>query len=160
MPFRLPQAITAILGSETRARILALLADSNEPKTAYAISRQIEMKPPRVYRELRKLESAGLVGLKPDSKGRRRYYLAEEDLRRFLLRRARLASSEDWFSLARMRAIEEATERLKRIQVKLPPGRPNQAAVPNRGEFLRPPEKDRALRRASAPGSKRTRRGR
>jgi DNA-binding transcriptional ArsR family regulator len=147
MVIQIDNSIKALFGSETRAKILAVLANSPEPKTAYAISKIIEVKPPRVYKELHKLGSTELLGVRNDPSGRRRYFLADEDLRRMLLRRIRLASTDDWFSAARIHKLKAAMNRAEELEVKLPTTRPNPSSIRNREEFVRPPEKDRALKR-------------
>ncbi len=155
VPFRLDRSVTLLFGSETRARVLALLANAREPKTAYAISRAIEVRPPKVYKELAKLASVGIVGTRIDESGRRRYFLADEDLRTLLLRRVRLAATDDWFSPARLKEVRTAMERTKRLKVDLPAMKANPSAVPNWEEFQRAPEKDRALKRLAAPRPRR-----
>lgn len=147
MSFRVSPAIGALLGSENRARILGLLASTQEPKTGYAISKETGLTPSKVYPIVRKLHDAGILRV---TMGRpKMVVLADEDLRRFLVRRVRIASSDEWFEPSRVRGRREAFLRLKRLPWKPPVARPNPAAVPNRKEFDRPPEKDRALQRVS-----------
>jgi len=148
-----------LFGSKTRARILGLLADSAEPKTGYEISRVLGANPSKVYDTLRKLESTGLLGVVRDRPRRKRYYLADEALRRLLLKYVRIAAEEDWFSPLKMREREEASRLAERLKV----GVPRVTEVPERlrnlPEFARLPEKDWALRRI-AKLSKKSRRER
>jgi predicted transcriptional regulator len=152
MAIQLDKSIRTLFGSGTRANVLAVLANSYEPKTAYAISKEIETKPAGVYREVRNLAAAGLLEVRYTSTGTKEYYLADGDLRRLLLRRARIAALEDWFSPARVQEVRNAIQRANRLNVELPIVKPNRSRVSNKEEYERSPAKDRALRKIAAHG--------
>lgn len=140
-------ASKAIFGSEIRAKLLGALADSRESQTGYFLAEKIDVNPSKVYRQLPRLVKAGILGMQRDESGAKRYALVDEDLRRFLLKRVRVTTTEEWFAPERMREKREAYQRLRGVEVELPRTRPNRAAVSHPEEFERPPEKDRALSR-------------
>ncbi len=140
-------AFRFVFGSETRAKLLGLLADSRKPQTGYAIAKRIGVKPSKVYRQLPRLVESGVLEVRRDESGVKRYVLADGDLRRFLQRRVRVTSAEEWFSPERVRRKREAYDRLRGMKLSPPTTRPNRGAVSSPEEFERPPEKDRALRR-------------
>lgn len=147
MPNQIDSGLQAVFGSETRTKLLGALADSKEPQTGYFLSKKIRVNPSKVYRELRRLRDTGILGMRQNDSGYTKYFLADDDLRRFLLRRVRLTSTREWFSLERVQERREVYERLKKSKVELPVSVPDPESVPNREEFERVPEKDRALRR-------------
>lgn len=147
MSFRINPAIQQLFGSETRAKVLGLLADSSEPKTGYELSKRLGINPSKVYETLRKMEGAGFLGVVPDFSPYKRYLLVDEDLKRLLLKSVRIVAEEDWFSPERVREREEAAKLTKRIRVDIPASSRNRKDLPIFSELIRPPEKDRALRR-------------
>ena len=146
MSFTISPAVQRLFGSETRAKVLGLLADSSDPRTGYELSKKLGINPSKVYSVLHDLEDSGFIAVVTDQSGRKRYLLADEDLKSLLLRRVRIVAEDDWFSPARVRRRNEAIEAAKRLNVELPRRGANPLRVPNREEFVRPPEKDRALR--------------
>ena len=146
-------AVPRLFGSETRAKVLGLLADSPEPKTGYEISKVLGINPSKVYDVLRKLEGTGFLGVIPDRSRYRRYFLSNEDLRRFFLKNVRIAAEDDWFGPTRIRDRERAFEMAKALKVEVPEFKGSPRNLPNLAEFRRPPEKDRALKRVATKSS-------
>lgn len=147
MPSGLQPALRRLLGGETRAKVLGLLADATIPKTGYELAKAARASPSKVYAILRDLMQAGLVQTVSDRPGVRRYSLADPDLRRFLLRNVRITTIQEWFSPARVRQREAMLDRLRPVRFEIRPPRVRREQLPNYQEFERPPEKDRALRR-------------
>jgi len=147
MTFRVNPALEALFGSATRAKVLGFLANTREPRTGYAISKALDAFPSKVYPELRDLASAGFLRVVATRPGRKAYILVDDDLRRFLAKRFRMIAVEEWFAPAATEERERAAEAMARIKVDLPVLRPRPSAVPNREEFERSAEKDRALAR-------------
>src|SRR5712691_284468 len=110
MAFAINPAIRQLFGSETRARVLGLLADSPGPKTGYELSKALGANASNVYAVLRRLESTGLLGVVTDRSDYKRYFVADEDLRRFLLKKARITREEDWFA---PQAVEDRAKLLE-----------------------------------------------
>src|SRR3989442_3414248 len=148
MAFRINPSIQHLFGSETRAKVLGLLANSSEPKTGYALSKALNIGPPKVYPVLKTLESGGFLGAIVSGPGVKRYFLAYDDLGQFLRKNVRIALEEDWFSPERLRDREKALESTKRLTIKIPKGiARSPKGVADREEFIRPREKDLALAR-------------
>lgn len=127
--------------------MLGALADSREPQTGYFLARKAGVYPSKAYGELRKLQEAGILEQREDASGYKKYLLIDDELRRFLRRRVRLTTAEEWFSLERSRERRRAYERLRRSKVELPDFTPEPESVRHREEFERVPEKDEAIRR-------------
>ena len=87
-----------LLGSSTRANIVEALALSDMPLTAYRIAKKYNMNVAKVYSEMKRLESLGLV--KPAGEGRgKEYVLMDRDLRSLALRlSSRVQTYEAWRS--------------------------------------------------------------
>jgi len=147
MTFQIPAKIEAVFGSRTRAKVLGYLADSSVPRTGYAISKELGIGVSKVYEELKKLESSGILGSSLDVRGSKRFLLKDEDLRRFLLKNLRILSSDDWFSRERVAQRQENLQRSEQISVNLGAVPKGAGTLRFANEFRRPPEKDRALRR-------------
>ena len=147
MTFQIPVSVAALFGSRTRAKILGYLADSSTPRTGYAISKSVGVGVSKVYGELKALESAGFLVSGPDANGNRTFLLEDEDLRRFLVKRVRIASADDWFSLEKVAGRRRAFEAARAIPVGLPVSALRARRRPRAGEFRRSPGKDRALDR-------------
>jgi DNA-binding transcriptional ArsR family regulator len=150
MKFDIDPAIAQLFGSQTRAKVLAVLANSMEPKTGYEISKALGTSPSKVYNVLKRLETSGFLNAIPEGTRFKRYLLADEDLRRLLLKKVRIAVEKDWFSPERVRDREKAFELAKTLVVRVPKARGTPKNIPNRQEFVRPPGKDRALARMAA----------
>lgn len=158
MTFRVGRGVDQLFGSETRAKVLGFLADARTPKTGYQISKATGIRPTKVYGELRRLAETDFLEVVEEPR-RKLYRMVDEDLRKLLLRRARITSEDEWFSPERVRERREALERASRTPLSLPESTPNRDAVLNPSEYERSPAKDRALRRF-APGRTRRRRAR
>lgn len=150
MKFKIDPAIEQLFGSETRAKVLGVLANSLEPKTGYEISKTLDISAPKVYDVLKKLETSGFLNAVRDKSRFTRYVLADEDLRRLLLKRVRIAVEKDWFSPEMERDREKAFEVARKLVVRVPKAGGIPKSIPNRQEFIRRPEKDRALARIAA----------
>lgn len=140
--------VAALLGSRTRVRVLAPLANAFNPLSAYRIAQLAQLPRTKVYLELRRLARAGEVEESPTPRGTSVWSLKDPDLARLLRRRVRVGWSEDLKLAspqiaARTKSAIEAYRRnpidpaLLRV-----PSRPR-----NRKEFDRLAEKDASLRR-------------
>ncbi len=135
-----------LFGSEVRAKVLGVLAESRKPKTAYEVSRILDTYPSKVYEALRALADTPFVEVVGGVRGKR-YLLADEDLRRLLIRTVRIAAEDDWFA-ERARRIEESRrllERLPPMEVPRIAGEPGPRARAVMREFVRPRGKDQIL---------------
>ncbi len=135
-----------LFGSEVRAKVLGVLAESREPKTAYEVSKILDTYPSKVYEALRGLEGTPFIEVVGGARGKR-YRLADGDLRKLLLRTVRIAAEDDWFA-DRARRVEEGRtmlERLPSMEVPTYSGEPGPRARALLREFARPREKDRIL---------------
>ena len=150
MKFNVDPAVEQLFGSETRAKVLGVLASSVEPKTGYEISKTLDINPSKVYDVLKRLENSGFLNAVRERSRFKRYFLADEDLRRLLLKRVRIAVEKDWFSPETERDREKAFELARKLVVRLPKATGIPKSIPNRQEFIRPPGKDRALARIAA----------
>lgn len=139
--------LKAVFGSRTEMKLLGALADSREPQTGYFLAKKAGLRPSKAYTEFRKLARAGILETSQTASGYRKYLLVDEDLRRFLLRRVRITTTAEWFSVERTRERRDAFERVKRSPVELPDFTPAPERIRNREEFERVPEKDEALER-------------
>lgn len=151
-----------LFGSKVRANVLGILASSREPKTGYEVSKILDMYPSKVYQVLRDLEDTPFVKVvrAPRGKG---YLLADEDLRRFLLRTVRITAEADWFAdrARRMERTQEILRRMPPVELPKSSGKPGPRARATLREFVRPPEKDAILARLGLRTSvRRVKRGR
>src|SRR2546428_6616808 len=124
MAFRVSRGVEQLFGSETRAKVLGFLADARTSKTGYQISKATVIRPPKVYGELRRLAETDFLEV-VEEPGRKRYRMVDEDLRRLLLRCARITSEDEWFSAERVRERRGAFERARGIRLSLPESAPD-----------------------------------
>lgn len=82
---------------------MAALANADTPLTAYRVARIVEMKPPNVYRELKRLLRGNVVTRAETPGGSTVWSLREPDLRSFFRARMRVTWSEDLMQGARDR---------------------------------------------------------
>jgi sugar-specific transcriptional regulator TrmB len=150
MKFNIDPAVGHLFGSETRAKVLGVLANSLGSKTGYEISKTLDIGPSKVYDVLKKMETSGFLKAVRGRSRFKRYLLADEDLRRLLRKRVRIAVEKDWFSPEMEREREKAFELARKLVVRVPKANRIPKSIPNRREFTRPPEKDRALARIAA----------
>ena len=146
MTLHVDPRLVALFGSETRVRALAPLAGSTEPLTAYRIAEISGAQRTKIYAELRRLSSAGIVRELPSSGNRSKWELLDPDVRRILRRRARVVRAQDL--LAEAPRLARATRRILAAYAKNPLpsrllGKPSDVVHPS--DFYRPPEKDRIL---------------
>ncbi len=160
MGFEISPAVRQLFGGETRAKVLGLLANSEEPKTGYELSKALDANPSKVYGVLRGLEGTGFLGMISDRSNYRRYFIADEDLKRFLVKRVRIALAEDWLGPRAVQEREKLLPFAKRLRVEIPKATTKPEDLFNASEFIRPPEKDWALERVAAGGLARPHRGR
>src|SRR2546428_13858471 len=123
MVFRVSRGVGQLFGSETRAKVLGFLADARTPKTGYQISKATDVRPPKVYRELRRLAETDFLEV-VEEPGRKRYRMGDEDLRRLLLRYARITSEAEWYSTERVRKRRGSVQRARGGPQCLPPATP------------------------------------
>jgi DNA-binding transcriptional ArsR family regulator len=107
--------LTALLGGETRLRILAVLANAGRPLTAYRVAQVGEVRAAKVYPELRRLRGTGLVAVNPSG-----WVLRDEDVGRLLRKRIPLVWDVDWFEGKSARGRLDRQEEL-RLRKLLPP---------------------------------------
>jgi hypothetical protein len=114
----LDPGLVALIGSETRVRILAVLASAHAPMTAYRIGKVGGVSMPKAYREVARLEKARLIGARRDG-----WVLLDRDVRALLRKRARIAWANDWLAERARRLPEEQTlfDRLQRTEHARPP---------------------------------------
>lgn len=155
MGFQIPAKVTAVFGSRTRAKVLGYLAESSTPRTGYAISRTLEIGVSKVYGELKRLESCGILASSLDAKGSKGFLLKDEDLRNFLRRNLRILPADEWFSLERTAERRKRFGDVKRIAVDLPSVPARAGKRPFAIEFRRPAGKDRALDRIKKTSGRR-----
>ncbi|MGI0132336.1 MAG: hypothetical protein ACREDK_04500 [Thermoplasmata archaeon] len=150
--------LAALFGSEDRVRTLAALANADAPLTAYRVASMVGMKPPNVYRELKRLLQFHEVERAPTSQGKDGWRLVDADVRALLRRRLRVVWSEDLLRGARERGRRAAlsiqwSSRIPLDRSAFAPGRPPSAAAVRRRR-----DKDRVLAKAGARTSVRTKR--
>ncbi len=145
--------LARLFGSEERVRTLAALANAETPLTAYRVASMVGMKPPNVYRELRRLLEYGEVERVPTAENREGWRVVDPDLRALLRRRLRVVWSQDLIRGARDRSRRAAlvirrSSRTPLDLTRFTPGRPPSTATVRRRQ-----EKDKVLAKARAPTS-------
>ena len=153
MPTTVDAGLAALFGSDDRVRTLAALANSRSPLTAYRVAKIVEMKPPNVYRELKRLLKGGVVTRATSEDGSTVWQLREADLRAFFQARLRVTWSEDLLSGGRDRERRAVATMGRSADEPLDlsrfgPGRRLTAA-----ELRRRRQKDQVLGRAGAKTS-------
>ena len=157
MALRVDPGLAALFGSEDRVRTLAALANAEAPLTAYRVASIVRMKPPNVYRELKRLLEVAEVQRATTPEGRDGWTLVDPNVRTLLQRRQRIVWSQD---LARGMEAREGRALLAIQQSNL---RPTDLSkfVPGRRltaqEIRRRRRKDATLAKAAALGSVRSR---
>ena len=150
--------MATLFGGETRAAVLGALANSRTPLTAYRIGQLTGAQLSKVGQELVRLERAALVARASGGRGRQVWVLTDRLLEGLLRRRVRIVLADTWSA--------EVAERARRArvgprpQVDLSRFRPTPRLIPNRQEFVRSPDKDRALVAAGLRPSRRSVRAR
>lgn len=158
MALTIDPALSMLFGSENRVRTLVPLANSLAPLTAYRIAKMVNVPRTKVYDELAQLAAMGWVSKVEMTGTRSLWELRDPDIRRLLRRRARIVSVGDIAATSddvakRTRAVL-AKSRRNPIDPTLLRG-PFEPRNPE--DFVRPAEKDAALRRMGLPVSRRAR---
>jgi hypothetical protein len=148
MVLRTDPRLVALFGSTARVRTLAVLASAFRPMTGYRIGRTASVPLPKVYRELKRLRSAGLVAQLPGG-----WVLSDDDVGSFLRKRLRLAWATDWFGEIERRAPEDRAI-LGRLRTLGAPGFPRRWTPRDPGQPRRNPRKDRLLSQMGLATSK------
>jgi DNA-binding transcriptional ArsR family regulator len=133
--------LVALFGSATRVRTLGMLANAYRPMTGYRIGQTAAVPLPKVYRELKRLRSGGLVEQTPDG-----WVLIDLDVRRLLRKRYRVAWASDWFEEVKRR-IPDDEAILARLASLRAPRFPRHWAGRQSRRTRRDPRKDRRLAR-------------
>src|SRR2546422_8777556 len=121
MAFQVPAKVEAVFGSRTRAKVLGYLAESSVPQTGYAISKALEIGGSKVYGELRRLETCGILASSLDTRDSKRVLLKDEVLRNFLVKNIRILSADDWVSPERIAERRGNLKEARQIRIDLPP---------------------------------------
>lgn len=137
-------------------RTLAALANATVPLTAYRVAMMVGMKPPNVYRELKRLLQFNEVERTSTPENRDGWVVVDPDLKALLRRRMRIIWSQDLTrgAVDRERRAAIVTQRITEEPLdlsKFKPGRPPSAA-----EIRRRRQKDAVLTAAGAQSSIRT----
>jgi len=146
--------IAALFGSATRARTLAVLANSLEPLTGYRIAEVSGDERIKVYSMLASLERAGIVVSTKREDGRTTVWtLRDPDVGSLLRRRVRLVGEKEWDTdvTKRLSEVRDLRDRVLKIDLSNYPSLPREGVK----ELERPPEKDRDLAAAGLRPSRR-----
>ncbi|MFY9717946.1 MAG: helix-turn-helix domain-containing protein [Thermoplasmata archaeon] len=106
-PLAVDPRLAALLGSANRVRTLAPLANAYRPMTAYRVARLAGIPRTKVYRELRRLLTVGVVGERRSRKGTSTWTLLDADMALYLRKKIRVAWSRDLAASATPRAEKE-----------------------------------------------------
>ena len=90
-------------GSEDRVRTLAALANASAPLTVYRVATIVGIKPPNVYRELKRLLQFNEVQRASTPENRDGWVVVDPDLKALMRRRLRIVWSQDLTGSARER---------------------------------------------------------
>jgi len=138
MELEVDPLIISVFGSETRVRTLATLAGAARPMTVYRVGKTGGIPLPKAYREVERLEKAGVV-----RRAKSGVELVDPDVRDLLRKRVRITWSEDELSQESgraARAVKVAAEDDSWFNPARYTPNPKVAARYAR-EFQRPPEK-------------------
>jgi DNA-binding transcriptional ArsR family regulator len=150
MPTAVDAGLAALFGSEDRVRTLAALANSSSPLTAYRVAKIVEMRPPNVYRELKRLLKGEVVTRTTMKDGSTVWQLREADLRSFFRARMRVTWSDDLVSGARDRERRAAAVIRRSAEEPLDLSRFSPGRRLTAAEIQRRRRKDQVLARAGA----------
>ena len=146
--------MAALFGSATRARTLAVLANSPEPLTGYRIAEVSGDERIKVYSVLASLAKTGVVTSAQRDDGRAVVWtLRDSDIRSLLRRRVRLVGEGEWDAGVARRLSERKVVRDRILEIDLSkyPSLPREVVR----ELERPPRKDRELVAAGLRPSRR-----
>ncbi|MGC2788748.1 MAG: hypothetical protein WA547_01665 [Thermoplasmata archaeon] len=119
--------LLALFGSETRFRLLAVLANAQHPLTGYRVAKTGEVSISKAYPELNRLAKVKLAAHGPHG-----WTIVDKDVALLLRKRVHVVDSEDWFKDKSGRDREDRAL-LRRLK-NLPPPDWNQVD-PNRINF-------------------------
>jgi DNA-binding transcriptional ArsR family regulator len=140
MEHEIDARLVAAMGSETRVRVLAVLAGAFRPLTAYRIGKTGDIPLPKTYREIYRLEKAGIVARRSSG-----WVLLDDDLRAMLRKRIPIRWWEDWSSERSHRFAAQASL-VKRLEKRGHPPPPRGWRPKDVRSFVRSPLKDRVLK--------------
>ncbi len=106
----LDPALTAMFGSETRLRLLAVLANAQHPMTAYRVAKVGGVRAAKAYPELDRLKRARLISDTPSG-----WTFRDEDVATLLRKRVRIFWDGDWFR-DKARRDREDRRRYRRLR--------------------------------------------
>lgn len=152
--------LTALVGSETRAGTLAVLANASQPLTGYRIAKLAACQESKVNSVLAELQAKQFVAMVSLGANRVGWVMEDPDLRRSICKRVRISWSEDLLR-ERKRNKKRAMALSRRLAALEPVDISRYAGfVPrNPEEFNRPPEKDATLIELGSRPSRRTKSG-
>ncbi len=85
-------ALSGLVGSETRLRVLAVLANAQRPLSGYRVAKTGAVSISKAYPELERLAASKLV-----IRSARGWSIRDEDVAALLRKRVRIVDSGDWF---------------------------------------------------------------
>ncbi|MGC2034987.1 MAG: helix-turn-helix domain-containing protein [Thermoplasmata archaeon] len=147
MSSELDPALAAAFGSETRLRVLAVLAHAYGPLTGYRVAKTGGVSIPKAHEQLHRLERSGLVAHREDG-----WVILDRDVRILLRKRIRIRAWDDWLTekAEKEPRIVALFDRLSRApHAEAPKGW--EPRDPKR--FHRDPRKDKILGRMGLPRS-------
>lgn len=158
MTLTVDPGLATLFGSEDRVRTLAALANASAPLTAYRVATIVGIKPPNVYRELKRLLLFHEVEKAPTPENQDGWVVVDPDLKTLLRRRLRVVWSQDLTRGAqeRERRAAMAMQRSARDPLDLSKFKPGR--TPSANEIRRRSQKDAVLAKAGARTSVRTNR--
>jgi DNA-binding transcriptional ArsR family regulator len=135
-----PQMVL-LIGSETRAAVLTVLANANGPLSGYRIAATGRVAQPKVHLQLHRLQDAGFVDKKKGG-----WVLMNPSVRSLFNGRMPVQGWDDWAKEHHRRELAGAE--LIKVLRDLPHARPPKGWIPrNPAQYIRPPMKDRMNRR-------------
>ncbi len=150
--------LAALFGSEDRVRTLAALANASAPLTAYRVATIVGIKPPNVYRELKRLLQFNEVQRASTPENRDGWVVVDPDLKALMRRRLRIVWSQDLTGSARERERRAALAMQRSARDPLDLSKFKAGRTPSVNEIRRRNQKDAALAKAGARTSIRTNR--
>lgn len=152
-PLEVPSPLSRLFGSSDRLRILAVLANANQPLTAYRIAQVAGIQPPNVYREIKRL--SGLSELRKNALPTEGWELVDSQLRRFVQQKVRVYWSEDFALGAASRAARARQLRKAMSNVPLESRFVQQGRRPTASQIRNRRQKDAVLKRGGGRPSTR-----
>lgn len=152
------RSLVELFGSRTRAGVLVALAQASEPVSAYWVAKSTGAQKIKVSFELRRLEALGFVSKTTGEGSSGQWTLDNRDLRRLLSRPVESVSPSSTRARGRSRASLGGNSYLDVLRSLPDPSvepefyrprswKPTPGTLRDLRERLRPPEKDRLLRK-------------